>query len=315
MKLPNTDIKGKIENTATPNKLITARKVAALMLAAAIVISAIFLAAPTLRKKSAINEAGSVVITDMRLIPEIIAYYDSKNLATLSADPSNDQAYAFLSDALAKIRKTGGYDSVIFIIKSGKQYLCAADSLVGTGQNIYSPGSLLSPDKAVKNLLTKIYDGKSEGGIASDIVEDRLGQASACVLLPVNDVNGEVIGVLAVETAIKGVPFHIAGIVNLYVVGAVFALIAVLMAAAVVVSTKLIQNKNTKPEPAPAPKKTANEKNAPLSDEDIASSIFGRSKPAKADDSAKEAAYCEDRETDEAVDAIVTSDGNENDAK
>ena len=315
MKLPKLNLKEKVSKAgaAATHKLISARKIAAVMLAASLVLSIGFLASPSLRKKSAINSAGSDVMTDMKLIPEIIAYYDGDNLATLSKEPSNAAAYSLVSDALAKVRKTGGYDSVMLIVRSGKQYLCAADSLLGSGQNVYGAGSLLSPDKAVKNLLNKIYDGKSAGGIASDVIESRMGSNSACVLLPVNGINGEVIGVISVETAVRGAPFHIAGAVNLYIVGGVFAVIAVLMAlmlfmivklmaktgsdpagtAAAAAATvaaktadtaikKAVQNRVKKAEEKAADKsceKPADEeKKAPLSAAEIAGSIFGRKK-------------------------------------
>ena len=315
MKLPKLNLKEKVSKAGeeASKKLVSARKTAAVMLALSLVLSIGFLASPSLRKKSAINSAGGDVMTDLKLIPEIIAYYDGDNLAALSENPSDAKAYSLVSDSLAKVRKTGGYDSVMLIVKSGKQYLCAADSLLGSGQNVYGAGSLLSPDKAVKNLLNKIYDGKSAGGIASDIVESRMGLNSACVLLPVNGVNGDVVGVLSVETAVKGAPFHIAGAVNLYIVGSVFAVIALLMALILFMTFKLaakkqpasaetaaaaasaaaaktadaavkkaVQNRVKKAEEkaagTAAEKPLEDEKKSPLTAAEIAGSIFGRKK-------------------------------------
>lgn len=296
MKFPKTGIKDKAAsaNAAARAKLPAARRVTAVILAVSLIAGMAFLLAPTLRKRAAINSAGDTVMRELTAVPSLLAYYDEVNITSLAQDPFDVNAYTLVSEALTVVRTSGGYDSAILVVQSGKQYLCIADSLYGSGLNYYAAGSLLSPDKSVKTLLGKIYSGESDGGVAADIVESRMGESSACVLLPIGDGNGDIIAVLAVETGVKGAPFHIAGAVNLYAVGAVFAVIALIAALMLFMFIKLAQkpegaekqDKNAPAEREYSPERENDTYDGGISAEEVANTVFGRGEAADTENDA-----------------------------
>ncbi len=239
----------------SPEKFHGLRRLLTLLTVIFLLLSLLAFAEPTAKKKNVLKAVGGAAEESLQLMPAMLSYYDGDLLTTLAANPGESGSYRYVSDALGALRTAGGFDSVTFIVKSEKQYLCAADGLLNSGANTYAAGSLLSPSKSVKSLLDKIWSGKSDGGTAADLIAGRAGGSAACVLLPVFGADESLLGVLAAEISVGEADYHMLGPVNLYVLGGVCLLIAAVLAGILFLLKKLSAKKPPAP-PADTPDDT-----------------------------------------------------------
>lgn len=218
----------KEKNNGSPSRLDGARRLLTLAAAVLLLLAVFIGSAPLAKKKNVIQTVGGDAAASLRLVPAMLSYYDGSALSALSAREGGD-AYREVSGALAAVRGAGGFDSVIFVVQDGEQYLCAADGHVGSGENVYAANSLLSVEKPMKTLLGRIFSGKSDGGVANDLVTGRAGGKAAAVLLPVFGADGALLGVLVAECSVGDAAYHMAGKINLYLLALVLALLGAVL--------------------------------------------------------------------------------------
>jgi|GEM_PF-5490923 len=239
------------ETEKTP-KLTTLRRVLAVLLVICLLVTLLCFATPVTRKKRDISTAGGALEQTLALIPAMLSYYDGSSLAALAENPSNSISALRAANTLNALGEAGGFDAAMFVVRRDKQYVCAADSLFETGKNAYSPGSLLSLDKAVARQLDAIYAGSSAGGTVPALVDGREGGNAACVLLPVKSVENELLGVLWVQSSVGDTQYHMLRSLNLYVAGGIFAAVSLVLALLIFGLSKMQGRPPKTPPEAPA---------------------------------------------------------------
>lgn len=203
------------------------RLIAALSAALAIVC----FVAPAVRKSGALHSLGEKTISEMSAAVTAISYYSAQNISELASEPAANESYKFLAGLLNQINAQQGYDNCYLLFRAHDktlQYLVDGNyrdnALAGT--DYFVPEAVYPTSgayKAVKNIIDKIYSGKSTGGYTTELITRQDLKKVSATCLPVYGSGHAVVAVLCIETDPGNTAYHMVSSVNLYYAGLILA--------------------------------------------------------------------------------------------
>lgn len=197
----------------------------------AAITSVICFAAPSVRKSGALRSTGEATMVEMRAAATVVSYYSAQQISDLISEPAVNSNYKFLAGLLSQLNTQQSYQKSYLLYRTNDKTLhCLVDGSyrdnAAAGADYFVPGEEYPVNgayKPVKGVVEKIYSGKTTGGYTTELVTRPDFKKVAVTCLPIYGTGHAVTAVLCLETDPGDTAYHMAGAVNLYYAGLIFA--------------------------------------------------------------------------------------------
>ena len=215
-------------------KLLATRKRRALLflvMVLSFVLTAACLAAPSLRRSTAISREGQLMTGSFENFALAVSYYRGDAAESLVRNPQDTDSYKEFSDLLAVLVRENGLGRSYLLYRGiDRNYYFLADSQYrdnGTpGQDYGQLGGEYIGEvytRRCRSALDDVFDGQGPA-----TVRELIGGNTVVTYLPITNSSGEVAAALGCDMPLTALAFHQVGGVSLYVLAAVFAVLFLL---------------------------------------------------------------------------------------